>query len=1000
MLNQLRFIMSLAVFLLGVNGLSGQATLNINKVSSNLETDIINNPEAYHEISILLTDRVDARGMHMDFRKKKTPLQERSRQIITQLQAKAAQTQPPVLNMINQSPALKQGSVASFWITNVIFIQAKAELIAALSQRNDIEWIDKSYPGELDEYFSAPIPEASKHAIGGREPGHDAINATGMWSLGYTGRGRTALIFDTGTDPTHPALQTNYRGNYFPASWSWFDYNNSSSTVPEDCDDHGTHVAGTIVGVDRVNSDTIGVAPNAYWMSCDGLCSPASNQTKYTAIFQWALNPDNDANTSTDMPDVINNSWRHPGFSNECNSFYVSLFNALEAAGIAVVYSAGNSGPGVSTITPPKNINTDTVNVFCVANVNGNFSSLPLANSSSRGPSTCGGNGSLLIKPEVSAPGTSVRSSVPGGGYDLKTGTSMAAPHVSGAILLLKEAFPYLSGTEIKLALYHSATDLGAPGEDNFFGMGMINVVAAYNYLVNKGNTPSPASFANDAGLVNVLLQNETICDSVFTPLLNIRNNGSSDISSLKIGYTLANGDTGSYTWNGLILSGNSQLVVLDATQFDIGSYQVEYEILAVNGGIDSFQIDNFGTGSFNLIGTPLPESINPLDICIGGTGYFSTLSTDTTVSLRWYDAQTGGNELAEGESFLTPNLGISTDYYLGGIYQSKLGLNDNSNGGGFFPPLTGEGLLFDCALPTLIKSVKVYANAAGNRQIFVRNSDGVLIANWVGPLNTGEQRVELNFNIPAGTDYEMVLGVGGSGGLYANLSGFTFPMTFNGFVTIKGSQNSLYNHFYDWEVEMEVPCSRILASANVSVGSALADFSLNSSNDTINISDGSSVYFNNLSSGATTYDWDFGDGNVSNQQSPTHTYYEPGTYTVILWASGNDNCSSASVKEITIEGEWPYAVDIEEDLAQYGAIKVFPNPNSGQFNVDLDLKKSTAIGLKLYDTAGRTIWSKAEESYFKNTVSVNLTDLPDGVYYLSFQIDQQTFVKKILKTK
>ncbi|MEZ4847463.1 MAG: S8 family serine peptidase [Bacteroidia bacterium] len=70
----------------------------------------------------------------------------------------------------------------------------------------------------------------------------------------------------------------------------------------------------------------------------------------------------------------------------------------------------------------------------------------------------------LLIKPEVSAPGTSVRSSIPGGAYDQKTGTSMSAPHVTGAILLLKEAFPYLSRADIKLALC-SATDLGAPGK-------------------------------------------------------------------------------------------------------------------------------------------------------------------------------------------------------------------------------------------------------------------------------------------------------------------------------------------------------------------------------------------------------------------------------------------------------------------------------------------------------------------------------------------------------
>jgi subtilisin family serine protease len=138
--------------------------------------------------------------------------------------------------------------------------------------------------------------------------------------------------------------------------------------------------------------------------------------------------------------------------------------------------------------------NYDLVRFFAVGNVNANVASLPIASGSSRGPTVCSGTGSLKIKPEVSAPGTNVRSSVFNGNYTEYSGTSMAAPHVAGAIMILKEAFPELSGEDIMLALYFSAIDLGDEGEDNDYGMGIINLPAAYQYLVDEGNTPNTSS--------------------------------------------------------------------------------------------------------------------------------------------------------------------------------------------------------------------------------------------------------------------------------------------------------------------------------------------------------------------------------------------------------------------------------------------------------------------------------------------------------------------------
>ena len=210
---------------------------------------------------------------------------------------------------------------------------------------------------------------------------------------------------------------------------------------------------------------------------------PISAYLASIAAFQWAANPDSDMTTMDDLPDVINCSWYDPNVSGtECSnaSGYYSTIDAVEALGIAVVFSAGNFGPGPSTITPPKNRLTTDVNLFSVGAVNVNTAGYPVANFSSRGPSVCAGPDSLRIKPEVSAPGVGVRSAAGTNGYRTLDGTSMASPHVAGSIALLRQIAPYLTGTEIKHILMNTAADLGSSGDDNNYGHGLIDLWAAY----------------------------------------------------------------------------------------------------------------------------------------------------------------------------------------------------------------------------------------------------------------------------------------------------------------------------------------------------------------------------------------------------------------------------------------------------------------------------------------------------------------------------------------
>ena len=210
--------------------------------------------------------------------------------------------------------------------------------------------------------------------------------------------------------------------------------------------DHGTHTLGTMAGLVPETNDTIGIAFEAYWIANDFVTSTVETLPPIAEMitsFEWALNPDGDLTTSYDVPDVINNSWRWYNEMDtfQCSGYAVELMNVIEAAGIANIFSAGNNGPDNDGVRSPQRINSNLVNTFCVGSINANDTQYPISTFSCRGPTQCPGEGSLAIYPEVVAPGQNVRSAWGTDSYNSISGTSMASPHVSGAVLLLKKHF-------------------------------------------------------------------------------------------------------------------------------------------------------------------------------------------------------------------------------------------------------------------------------------------------------------------------------------------------------------------------------------------------------------------------------------------------------------------------------------------------------------------------------------------------------------------------------
>ena len=498
------------------------------------------------KVRVLVKDRVPVDSLERAWDELHTLPLERASSTIHLLQTKASIIQPLWLERLTAlGGELGQGHltlVQPYWISSLFVIEASPVYLLALLERYapQIEWIelDQDRTHAADPVLQAPASPPGTESVGGTEIGLRAVQAPLLWRRGYKGRGRLGMNIDTGVWGTHPALVNRWRGNFVPASQAWL----GSGNTPTDCGgttSHGSHVMGTMLGLDHLTQDTIGLAIQSQWIAAGALCTGGST----TAAFQWALNPDGLASTVHDMPDVINNSWGGPTQdSAQCNSpTYMPLFNALSAAGIAVVFSAGNSGSGTSTITSPKNININDVNVFCTGNVSVSpMNVINIAPSSSRGPSIClSTDSSLLIKPELVAPGTNVRSIGGTTGYVNLTGTSMASPHVSGAVLLLKEAFPNLPGSTILRGLYQSGLDLGSVGEDNQYGNGLLQVDSAFR-LLSLTHTPTPPYRGRyNLTVRGPLVQPSPLCLDSLQLVYIVTNQGDSVVPSYRLGYGL-----------------------------------------------------------------------------------------------------------------------------------------------------------------------------------------------------------------------------------------------------------------------------------------------------------------------------------------------------------------------------------------------------------------------------------------------------------------------------
>ncbi|HEY53072.1 MAG TPA: S8 family serine peptidase, partial [Caldilineae bacterium] len=421
---------------------------------------------------------------------------ERGRFVYERLRTTAARSQRAV--QAKHALGVIPGQVTEFqpfWIANVVVVRGDREALDYLARQPHVARVLPEMKYDPPEPPVALDQPAGSVAATGVEWGVAQINAEAVWTAPYNSRGAGIVIgmIDTGVQWDHPALMAHYRG--WDANAGRVDHNyNWFNPEPENtCDDaatgtcdwhgHGTHTTGTTVGGDG-GDNQIGVAPDAKWIHALGCCP--SNEAGLRTM-QWMLAPTDLQGRNPDpalRPHVINNSWGGPGGS----LIFQDIMAVLKAAGTMVVFSAGNSGSACGTLGSPS----DNPAAFSVGATD-RWNSV--TGFSSRGPNPFSGK----TGPEITAPGSQIRSSYPGSAYRLSSGTSMAAPHVTGAVALLLSVEPDLIGKvdQIEELLRRTAVPLvssqtcdGVAGSEipnNAYGWGRIDVAAAAGMIWQAG---------------------------------------------------------------------------------------------------------------------------------------------------------------------------------------------------------------------------------------------------------------------------------------------------------------------------------------------------------------------------------------------------------------------------------------------------------------------------------------------------------------------------------
>lgn len=620
-----------------------------NKIDSKVKQQMETNEEV--SLLIILNDQIDASAIMKQANKnasekKALGLNKKHMvrsEILTELKANAHQTQEPLLELLKQEK--QKGNVKkykSYHVINAISFTGSKEVIEKIASFKEVK---KIYLDEV-RHLVKDTDLTNTSSDENVQWNVSQVLAPQAWELGIDGTGTVVASIDSGVRWDHPALKEKYRG-YNAAEgtvehqYSFFD---AVAGQAESYDDngHGTHVTGTMVGSEPEGTNKIGVAPGAKWIAAKAFDANGNGtDSDILEAAQWMMAPGGRVDMA---PDVVNNSWSGgPGI----NEWFLEVVQTWRAYGIFPVFAAGNAsilipnGPG--TIASPANY-PESFAVGAVDKEN------QIADFSFQGPSPYG-----EIKPELTAPGVKIRSTLPDGGYGDKSGTSMAAPHVAGAVALLRQANANLTVDEIEQILIETAIPLTdrdfLESPNHGYGHGLLNV---YDAVLSE---------TQGMGMItgNVTVEGEDAQSPVYshTPIsevseglqidLTVQASDNISVESVELAYKLNDGE-----WNHVSadrISGNylngEYLATIPAGVAEAGTLTYQWIISDYAG--------NTVTSEEYLVSV-----IESLTI-----GYFEDFETEpagwTIVgenpNWEWGIPTSGPNEAASGEKVYATNL-------------------------------------------------------------------------------------------------------------------------------------------------------------------------------------------------------------------------------------------------------------------------------------------------------------------------------------------------------
>ncbi|MCM3639110.1 S8 family serine peptidase [Sporosarcina luteola] len=532
--------------------------------------------------------------------------------VVSELRLTSLESQQNVMQYLEQQvKAGKAKDITSYYIVNGMAVTATKEIAQAVGTFAEVE---KVLPNETRQLQTTVVEnsEAPKSQLANVEWNVERVNAPQAWDMGIDGSGTVVASIDTGAQWDHPALKQKYRG-YNPGTgdvnhdYNWFDAT-AGRTTPYDDHGHGTHVTGTMVGSEPSGNNQIGVAPGAKWIAVKAFTASGGTDRDLLAAAQWILAPtDANGNARVDLaPDVVNNSW---GGGAGLDEWYRDVVRNWRAAEIFPEFSAGNTtltnpgGPG--SVAAPANYPESFATG--ATDINNKVASFSL-----RGPSPYN-----QIKPDISAPGVNIRSSVPGSGYEGGwNGTSMAGPAVSGVAALLRQVNATISVEEMEQVLLATATPLTDnvyPTTPNHgYGHGLVDAYAAVSSIASglgklegqvtkQGDDNEPPTFEHSA-------PTETYAGMDLDLRINVTDNIS--ISSVTLQYVNADGQwssmkaerkSGDYlsgefgvTISGDVISGNAFTYKWVITDFGNNEVSSEEFTVLVKPGITVGYFENF----------------------------------------------------------------------------------------------------------------------------------------------------------------------------------------------------------------------------------------------------------------------------------------------------------------------------------------------------------------------------------------------------------------------